>query len=77
MTPTRDDYNEWVRDPVTRWVFSQIEEATQKVQRQVVQGTGIYHPGDANKTTALMGQMIGFVQGLDELKKIQPRGSKQ
>lgn len=76
MTPTQDDYNDWARSPVTRWVFEQIANTRQKVQHQVVQGTGIYHPGDANKTTALMGQMIGFVQGLDELQKIKPRGSK-
>lgn len=61
---TKDEYEDWLRDPITKQVIFKVNEEIQTECNRVIRGSGVYNPKNPSQTTSLLGETIGYIKGL-------------
>ena len=69
--PLQEDYDDWLRYPVTQWVLERMHEQVKAEINKVASGSAIYNPKNPQQTTALLGETLGYIRGLRYIKTLK------
>lgn len=68
--PDKNDFDEWKENHVTRWIFSEVKRAIDETQQDIGNGNTL-DSRSIEKTALVTAGMVGFLDGLRELYKIE------
>ena len=70
MKPNPEDFKDWKNNPVTKWVFEELE--LMKKDYCVALGSGATLDSTSTQRTALMtAESVGFIAGIEAVTKIE------
>lgn len=68
--PTKEELSKWKKDPVTVWIFKEIDLIFSDYKNAVTKGA-TYHQDSIEKTALSTAETIGYLNGIDAIKRIE------
>lgn len=68
--PDKNDFDEWSENPVTQWVFSEVQRAIDETAQSMGHGNTLVSDS-IEKTALYTAGRVGFIDGLKELYNIK------